>query len=29
MGVDIYGKKTEWVGTKPEIDWNERTLKRG
>ena len=27
MGVDIYGKKTEWVGTKPEIDWNEEHSK--
>jgi len=23
MGVDIYGRKQEWVGVKPEIDWKE------
>jgi hypothetical protein len=23
MGVDIYGRKTEWKGEKPEINWSE------
>jgi len=23
MGVDIYGRKQEWVGIKPEIDWSK------
>ena len=23
MGVDIYGRKDKWVGTRPEIDWSE------
>jgi len=23
MGVDIYGRKQEWIGIKPEIDWQE------
>ena len=23
MGVDIYGRRTQWTGTKPEIDWTK------
>ena len=27
MGVDIYGRRTQWTGTKPEIDWTKEHSK--